>query len=116
MVGSGVLSAASGVGLVSEGMIAKAAGDRRRSLTPLLALLALAGCAPPAAGWTKPGATGTELRSDLIACEGVATNPQPFRFWALNMSYDGARDRVPRVRDECMVARGWQPVAQPQTR
>ncbi|HZB91517.1 MAG TPA: hypothetical protein VE397_08755 [Stellaceae bacterium] len=92
------------------------ARERRRVPVLLLALLALQGCEPPSAGWTKPGATGAELRSALIECEGVATNPQPFHFWAMNMSYDSARDQTARLQDQCMVAHGWRPVAEPQPR
>jgi hypothetical protein len=84
-----------------------------RIATLLLLPLALAACQPPGADeWTKPGATGADLRSDLTDCLREGTGPPPFSFWALNESYDSARARITRLKDACMIARGWQPVAQ----
>jgi len=76
----------------------------------MLALLpfvvALAACQTEP--WTKPSATAAELRRDLADCERVATGPPPFHFWALNESYEGARERVVARRSACMTGRGWQ--------
>jgi hypothetical protein len=83
-----------------------------RIATLLLLPLALFACQPPGADqWTKPGATGADLRSDLTDCQREGTGQPPFHFWALNESYDSARARIARLKDACMVARGWQPVA-----
>lgn len=79
-------------------------------------LLTLAGCAMEHADWTKPGASTSELRRDLADCEREATGPGPFHFWALNETYETARDRIPRVRNECMEAKGWQPARRIETR
>jgi hypothetical protein len=87
-----------------------------RIATLLLLALALVGCQPPAAEWTKPGATGADLRRDLADCLREGTGPPPFHFWALNESYDGARARIARLKDACMIARGWQPVTEAQPR
>jgi hypothetical protein len=77
----------------------------------LVALLGLPGCETRPAGWVKPGATAAELRRDLADCERQGTGPPPFHFWALNYDYEGARERIARLKAQCMVARGWQPTA-----
>lgn len=87
-----------------------ASGPRGKGCAAVILLLAVLGCAPPRADWTKPGATSADLRRDLAYCEGKATGPTPFHFWALNMDYETARDHISRVRGECMEAHGWQHV------
>lgn len=78
----------------------------------LLALLpALSNCSSPEPAWTKPGGTSSDLRRDLADCDREGTGFPPFRFWALNETYEGARSRIGRVKNECMDARGWQAVA-----
>ena len=79
-----------------------------RGCALLLAIFpALAGCQPHAAEWTKPGATDADLRRDLADCEREGTGRPPFHFWALNESYESARERIGRLKNECMAARGW---------
>src|SRR5260221_5121684 len=75
----------------------------------IAAILAIGGCAPSRADWTRPGMTGAEFRRDLADCERQATGPGPFRFKALSEDYETARDRIARERDRCMEERGWQP-------
>jgi hypothetical protein len=88
-----------------------------RIATLLLLALPLVACQPPgAAEWTKPGATGGDLRRDLADCLREGTGPPPFHFWALNETYDSARARIARLKDACMIARGWQPVTEAQPR
>jgi hypothetical protein len=70
-------------------------------------LVGVLGCATAQPTWTKPGATCADLRRDLTDCEREATGPQPFHLWALSMDYDTAKDRIPRVKRQCMQARGW---------
>ena len=77
----------------------------------LVVLLAGSGCETWPAGWAKPGATGAELRRDLADCEREGTGRSPFHFWALNDNYEGARDRIVRLKTQCMLARGWRPTA-----
>lgn len=79
-------------------------------------LLTLAGCATEQEEWIKPGASTAELRRDLADCEREATGPGPFHFWALNETYETARDRITRLRNECMEAKGWQPARRSETR
>ena len=84
-----------------------------RNAALLLLPLALVACQPPGADqWTKPGASGAELRSDLADCQREGTGQPPFHFWALNESYDSARARIARLKDASMDARGWQPDAE----
>src|SRR5260370_41958941 len=60
----------------------------------ITAILAIGGCAPSPADWTRPGMTGVELRRDLADCERQATGPGPFRFKALSEDYETARDQI----------------------
>jgi hypothetical protein len=73
----------------------------------LLVLLCSPGCQTRPADWTKPGATSADLRRDLADCEREGTGPPPFHFWALNEDYETARDRIGRMKNEYMAARGW---------
>ena len=73
----------------------------------LLCLAALCGCQESDAGWSKPGASGAQLRRDLKDCKRVATGPGPFHFDALNRDYEGARDHIRQAENDCMMARGW---------
>ena len=78
----------------------------------LLVFFSLTGCETEP--WVKPGATTAQLRRDLADCERVATGPTPFHFWALGLSYEGARDRIAERKAECMKERGWAPsIAEP---
>ena len=77
----------------------------------LAVLPALSGCQPHAPEWTKPGASEADLRRDLADCEREGTGQPPFRFWALNETYESARDRITRVKRACMEERGWQMAA-----
>jgi hypothetical protein len=79
----------------------------RVAILSLLVLLAASGCQPRREEWTKPGATGGDLRRDLADCEREAMGPPPFRFWALNESYESARDQIAQLKGDCMMARGW---------
>jgi hypothetical protein len=75
----------------------------------LLAVLpALVDCDPRVAAWIKPGATTADLRRDLADCEREGTGLPPDHFWALNMTYEAARDRIKQVKEACMRSRGWQ--------
>jgi hypothetical protein len=89
-----------------------ASGTRRRLgwLLALDVLSALSACGSQVPEWTKPAATTVDLRHDLADCEREGTGLPPYHFWALNMTYDEARERIARVKKECMQARGWQPV------
>jgi hypothetical protein len=90
---------------------AKAASHLWRVL--LLALLpALSNCYSPGPTWTKQGTRTADLRRDLADCEREGTGLPPWHFWALNMTYDAARERIVRVKKECMEARGWRQAAQ----
>lgn len=82
-------------------------GRRGKVRAAAILLVVVTGCATSQPEWTKRGATGADLRRDLGDCEREATGPSPFRFWALSMDYDAARDRIARVRSQCMEARGW---------
>ena len=73
-------------------------------------LLALAGC-EESAYWSKPSAPTAELKRDLADCERVATGSTPFRFWALGLSYEAARNRIAERQAACMNERGWMPAA-----
>jgi hypothetical protein len=73
----------------------------------LLVFFALMGCETEP--WVKPGATTAQLRRDLADCERVATGTTPFHFWALDLSYERARDRMVERKAECMKGRGWTP-------
>ena len=75
----------------------------------LLMALSLPGCETRSTEWTKAGATAADLRRDLADCEREGTGEPPWHFWALTMSYEAARDRIARVKNECMEARGWLP-------
>ena len=84
--------------------------------TLLLAILpALFACQSQILKWTKPGASTADLRSDLADCEREGTGLPPFHFWALNETYETARERIARVKNECMEARGWRQVAKAQS-
>jgi hypothetical protein len=74
----------------------------------LATLSALSACQPPTPEWTKPVATTADLRRELADCERAGTGLPPWHFWALNESYEAARDRIGRVTNECMEAYGWQ--------
>jgi hypothetical protein len=89
---------------------------RMAMLVSLSVLLAVSGCQTRPAEWTKPGAVSADLRRDLADCEREGTGQPPFHFWALNEDYESARDRVSRVKHECMAARGWRPVAETEAR
>ena len=79
-----------------------------RVATLLLFILpAVSSCETRPGEWRKPGASDRDLRRDLADCERVGTGLGPFHFWALHMTYEEARDRIVRLKDECMAARGW---------
>jgi hypothetical protein len=78
----------------------------------LVVLPALPACGPQVPAWAKLGATTADLRRDLADCEREGTGVPPWHFWALNMTYEAARERIARVKKECMEARGWREVAQ----
>ncbi|HWI26536.1 MAG TPA: hypothetical protein VN668_06160 [Stellaceae bacterium] len=82
-------------------------GGARLGAAIVCLLLLLCGCQAPSEGWTKPGASAADLTRDLADCERVGTGPPPFRFWALSYDYAGARERIARLKSDCMVARGW---------
>jgi len=77
----------------------------------LAALGTLSNCYSPEPTWTKPGASTSDLRRDLADCEREGTGLPPFHFWALNETYESARDRIARVKNACMEERGWQMAA-----
>ncbi len=91
---------------------------RRPGIAPVAAivslLILLGGCQAAPERWSKAGATPRDLRRDLADCEREGTGPPPFHFWALDYDYPGARDRIARLEDRCMMARGWQPVPERQ--
>ena len=82
-----------------------------RSVLALMVVAALFGCQSQAPVWTKSDATSADLRRDLADCEREGTGVPPYHFWALSESYEAARDRIARVKNECMKARGWQVIA-----
>jgi hypothetical protein len=94
--------------MTNEGAIGT---EGRVTMLVLVALLAGSGCGIQPAGWAKPGGTSAELRRDLADCERQGTGPPPFHFWALNYDYAGARDRIVRLKTQCMLARGWRSTA-----
>jgi len=73
-------------------------------------MIGLSSCQAPSPAWTKTGASTANLRHDLADCERVGTGLPSYHFWALNENYQRARDRIARLRNECMEARGWQPL------
>src|SRR5262249_32277153 len=81
----------------------------------LVILSALPKCSSTEPTWTKPGASTADLRRDLVDCEREGTGLPPFHFWALNETYETARERIGRVKNECMAARGWRQVAKAQS-
>ena len=87
--------------------MAGAAGRSAILCLCLATLLVISGCAASQPTWIKPGATTADLQRDLGDCEREATGPPPFHFWALNEDYDTARDRITRVKRQCMEVRGW---------
>jgi hypothetical protein len=90
--------------------------ERNSVWVRLLAILPfVSGCQSPPTEWTKPGATSADLRRDLADCEREGTGQPPFHFWALSESYETARDRIGRLKNECMAARGWRQVARMQS-
>ena len=94
--------------ITSSGGLHRRRGARRQTVALGMALvLAIGGCAASQPTWTKPGVTRADLRRDLVDCEREATGPPPFHVWALNMDYEAARDRIARLKRQCMQDRGW---------
>jgi hypothetical protein len=67
----------------------------------VLVLALTTGCASSSApGWSKPGMTEEQLRSDTLACMNEATTTMPSR--------EGPRTQVDQTRyQRCMADRGY---------
>jgi hypothetical protein len=56
-------------------------------------------------GMDKAGYNRCGFASRPSGREREGTGQPPFHFWALNESYESARERIGRLKNECMAAR-----------